>query len=83
MHSETLGPAERARETMVVQLRRAKGVLRAEFLLQTGMELDAVAGAAISRLVDLGLLQDDGLSVRLTRRGKCVADSVIRELYQL
>jgi oxygen-independent coproporphyrinogen-3 oxidase len=75
--SEQLPPIERARETMAVQLRRAEGIQRAGFLEQTGFELDAVAGAAIARHVELGLLSDDGASVRLSRRGKFVADAVI------
>jgi oxygen-independent coproporphyrinogen-3 oxidase len=78
--SETLQPEERARETMAIQLRRADGISRPQFLQQTGFALDAIAGEAIQRHVDLGLLADDGQTVRLTRQGKCVADSVIRNL---
>ena len=80
MQSETLEPEDRARETMAIQLRRAQGINRASFHQQTGYELDALAGAAIARLIGLGLLGDDSQSVRLTRRGKSVADTVIREL---
>jgi oxygen-independent coproporphyrinogen-3 oxidase len=78
--SEQLSPEERARETMAIQLRRAEGINRVRFREQTGFELDALAGAAVQRQVELGLLEDDGSSVRLTRRGKCVADAVIRAL---
>jgi oxygen-independent coproporphyrinogen-3 oxidase len=78
--SETLPPLERAKETIAVQLRRAEGIDRAAFCRQTGLELDTLAGPAISKLVDLELLNDDGLRVCLTRRGKCVADAVIGEL---
>lgn len=78
--SEELGPEERARETMALQFRRAEGIDRAAFAAQTGFDLDALAGEAIARHVDLGLLADDGRAVRLTRQGKCVADTLIRNL---
>jgi oxygen-independent coproporphyrinogen-3 oxidase len=75
--SEELPPVERARETMAVQLRRAEGIDRPRFREQTGIELDEVAGPAIARHAELGLLDDDGTRVRLTRQGKYVADAVI------
>lgn len=78
--SEELGPEERARETMALQFRRAEGIDRTSFAAQTGFDLDALAGEAIARHVDLGLLADDGVFVRLTRQGKCVADTLIRNL---
>lgn len=78
--SEELPAAERARETMAVQLRRAEGIDRAAFLAQTGFDLDKVAGEALARHVEQGFLADDGRSVRLTRRGKYVADAVIERL---
>jgi len=78
--TETLGPEEHARETMVIQLRRADGIARAAFRQRTGFDLDALAGPALARHVELGLLRDDGESVRLTRRGKCVADAVVTAL---
>ncbi len=78
--SEELPPLERASETMAVQLRRAEGIDRAAFLTETGFDLDVVAGAALAQHVDQGFLTDDGRSVRLTRRGKYVADAVIERL---
>ena len=65
---------------MAVQLRRAEGIDRERYREQTGFDLDAVAGPAIVRHVELGLLHDDGGRVRLTREGKYVADSVIEAL---
>ncbi|OAI54808.1 coproporphyrinogen III oxidase [Planctomycetaceae bacterium SCGC AG-212-F19] len=78
--SETLPPEERARETIAVQLRRSDGIDRKTFRQQTGYELDALVGAAVARLVDLQLLADDRQRVRLTRKGKGVADAIITEL---
>jgi oxygen-independent coproporphyrinogen-3 oxidase len=78
--SEELEPLERAKETMAVQLRRCEGIDRPAYRTQTGHELDAVAGPAISRHVQLGLMRDDGRRVWLTREGEYVADGVIERL---
>ncbi len=78
--SEELGPEERARETMAVQLRRAEGIDRIAFRAQTGFDLDALAGPALRHLVEQGFLAEDGGGVRLTRPGKYVADAVIERL---
>jgi oxygen-independent coproporphyrinogen-3 oxidase len=78
--SEELAPEERARETMAVQLRRSDGIDRSTFRMQTGHELDEVAGPALEMLREQGLLADDGRHVRLTRAGKYVADAVIERL---
>jgi oxygen-independent coproporphyrinogen-3 oxidase len=78
--SEELPPRARALETMAVQLRRADGIDRACFQGQTGFSLNDLAGPTIARLASLDMLRDDETTVRLTRRGKCVADAVIAEL---
>jgi len=78
---ETLCPYDRAQETMSLQLRRREGIIRAAFCRQTGFRVEDLAGAAIARLTAAGFLEDDGGAVCLTRQGRCVADSVIRELW--
>jgi oxygen-independent coproporphyrinogen-3 oxidase len=78
--SEELPPEERARETMAVQLRRAEGIDRAGFAVQTGIALDVVVSAALPHLVEQGFLIDDGRRVYLSREGKFVADGVIERL---
>ena len=78
--SEVLEPEPRARETIALQLRRSHGIDRGTFREQTGFDLDTLAAPAIDRHVDLGLVQDDGTSVKLTRRGKCLADAIVRDL---
>jgi oxygen-independent coproporphyrinogen-3 oxidase len=78
--SEELPPRERARETMALQLRRMDGIERSGFLAQTGYLLDEVASPALASLTEMGLLADDGARVRLTRRGKALADAVITKL---
>jgi oxygen-independent coproporphyrinogen III oxidase len=78
--SETLDPVDRARETLAVQLRRSEGIARDRFLRQTGSELDKLIERPLAQLTSLGLLADDEETVRLTRQGKYVADTVIAEL---
>jgi oxygen-independent coproporphyrinogen-3 oxidase len=78
--AEELPPRERALETMAVQLRRAEGIERQAFRVQTGFDLDDLAQPALSRHVELGLLHDDGNRACLTRLGKYVADGVIENL---
>jgi oxygen-independent coproporphyrinogen-3 oxidase len=76
---ESLPAEERARETMAVQLRRSHGIDRAAFAEQTGLTFDTVANG-LPMLVDQGFLHDEGHRVRLTRRGKPVADGIIERL---
>jgi oxygen-independent coproporphyrinogen-3 oxidase len=79
--TETLDPEARARETAVLMLRRtALGIDRADFARRTGFELDDLAGPVLERNRALGLLEDDGRLVRLTREGLFLADSVMSEL---
>lgn len=78
--SETLEPAERARETLALQLRRAEGIDRQAFRDQTGFDLDQLVGPVLARHRELGLVDDDDVRVRLTRQGKCVSDAVVSEL---
>ena len=75
---ETLEPEPRARETATLMLRRiAIGLDRLDFRARTGFELDDLAGDAILKHVSLGLLHDDGRSIRLTRDGLLLADTVL------
>jgi oxygen-independent coproporphyrinogen-3 oxidase len=78
--AEELSPAERAKETMAVQLRRCDGIDREAFRAQTGYALEETAGGRLAALVGQGFLADDGAAVRLTREGKFVADGVIERL---
>ena len=80
--SEILAPEDRARETIGQNLRRAEGIQRVRFRQQTGFDLDALAGGAIGALAASGHLHDDGISVRLTRQGQCVADAVIEQFWK-
>jgi oxygen-independent coproporphyrinogen-3 oxidase len=78
--AETLEPEARARETLVLGLRRNAGVFRDVFAAQTGLDLDELAGDTLRKLIARGLLADDGMNIRLTREGRFLADAVTVEL---
>lgn len=77
---EKLDNLQRAHERLIFGLRRLEGVDHQAFLAHSGMELDAVAGPAIARLVEQGMLTDDGHTVRLTRAGLLISDAIWPEL---
>ena len=76
--SEDLSAEERARELIVLGLRRCEGINTAAFLMQTGCELRSIEPHAWQRHISTGFLEvtPDG-TIRLTREGRFVADSVI------
>ncbi len=74
--SETLEPADRAREMLVFGLRRLEGIERTAFAAKTGYQLDALVGEPLARMTGLGLLEDDGKRVRLSREGLFVSDAI-------
>jgi oxygen-independent coproporphyrinogen-3 oxidase len=78
---EELPALERAHETIYQQLRRHRGVQRAEFAQQTGFVWDELTAHTAAPLLAAGLLTDDGTSIALTRAGRCVADAVIAALW--
>ena len=73
---ESLAPEDRAREALVFGLRRLEGVDRRRFARKMGFEVDALVGDALRQLVKLGLFEDDGSRVRLSREGLLVSDSI-------
>jgi oxygen-independent coproporphyrinogen III oxidase len=77
--TEELNDAHRARELIYLGLRRNSGINRAAFAQRTGTRLDDLCGRALAQQIGLGLLEDDGQSVRLTPEGRFVADRVVME----
>ena len=77
---ETLDREQRAREFLVFGLRRLEGVERSDVSKRTGVEIDQLANCEIARLAELGLLDDDGQRICLTRTGLLVSDSIWPEL---
>lgn len=78
--SEQLEPDERAREFLVLSLRRLDGVSHEHFQQAMGSTLNELAGPQLSRLQEHGLISDDGELVRLTREGLFLFDTVAAEL---
>lgn len=77
---ENLEPEAKARETLVMSLRRLDGVSRKEFQARTGFDYRVLRGAEIDRLIELGMLTESGGRLRLTEQGLFVSDSVFAEL---
>ena len=77
---EQLTPEQRARELLVFGLRRLEGVNGVEFSERTGFEIEQLAGDAVQRFVEQGLLQTTSNAVRLTREGLLVSDALWPEL---
>jgi oxygen-independent coproporphyrinogen-3 oxidase len=78
--TETLDPEARAREALVLGLRRIAGVDFARFREQTGFDAQDLGGRALAQHAAQGLLEITQSNVRLTREGRFLADSVIVDL---
>ena len=78
--SEQLSPEERAREALVLGLRRTAGIDRAAFQTATGFDVASLTAGRIARYVADGLVDQTETALRLTRAGRFVADSVIVDL---
>jgi putative oxygen-independent coproporphyrinogen III oxidase len=74
--SETLKPEDRARELLVFSLRRLEGIDRASFLEKSGFDVEQLVGEPLKRMVSLGLLENDGRRIKLSREGLFVSDSI-------
>ena len=74
-----LAGEERARETVALQLRRREGIDRREFRVRRAGFGRTIGGERCAD-TEMGLLEDENGRVRLTRRGKSVADALVREL---
>ncbi len=77
---ERLDPEKRARETAVMNLRRRRGIDFAEFERHTGYDARRLFDREFGHFCAEGLLESAAASIRLTRRGLVVADSVLSEL---
>lgn len=77
---ERLTPEAKARETLVMGLRRIAGWKREEFRATTGFDYDGLRGKEIARLVSAGLLVAEGHGIRLADDALFVSDAVFAEL---
>lgn len=66
-------------ETMFLGLREMSGVTRAHFLESFGTTMDQIYGSVIGQLTGIGLLEDDGNSIRLTEHGVEISNLVLSE----
>ena len=76
VEEERLPAEERARELVMLNLRRAEGVVRDDFRRRTGYNVEALLGDDLAEQRRLGLVHSDAAGVRLTREGRFVADGV-------
>lgn len=67
-------------ETVILALRLNEGIARARFGQRFGAELDDVFGATLKQCAEWELLADDGERVRLTQRGRLLANEVFQRL---
>lgn len=73
--SEELPPPRRAREALVLGLRRLQdGVDRQMFAAEFGYDVDALGGDELRRLIATGMLDDRDGRLRLTPEGLLIAD---------
>jgi oxygen-independent coproporphyrinogen-3 oxidase len=77
--SEELSPEGRARELIMLNLRRCEGLNLADFREQTGFDFHDLAVEALPRHLRQGLLEECSGCVRLTREGRFLADTVFAE----
>ena len=77
---ETLPPAAKARETLVMALRQTDGIRRADFQTITGFEVAGLCGDTLQTLAGDGLLELTPERIRLTEAGLFISDSIFAEL---
>ncbi len=77
---EKLAPEAKARETLVMGLRRIAGWGRAEFRAATGFDYDALRGPEIARLAAAGQLVAEPGRLRLVADALFTSDAVFAEL---
>lgn len=77
---EKLPPEAKARETLVMGLRRLDGWTRHDFLSRTGFDWHEVAGKAICRLKQNGLLVEETNTLRLAPDTWFISDGIFAEL---
>ena len=77
--SEELSAEGRARELVMLNLRRGEGIHLAQFREQTGFDFRQLAGEALPRHLRQGLLEECDGHIRLTREGRFLADTVFAE----
>ncbi|WP_240050919.1 radical SAM family heme chaperone HemW [Metabacillus litoralis] len=70
---------EKMEEEMFLGLRKTAGVNKEAFYNKFSIELDRQFGEKIKKQVELGLVKDDGVSIKLTHKGKLLGNEVFQE----
>lgn len=78
--AECLDLNSRFRETVIMGLRMVEGISHTRLTEQFGFGPRQFYGQLLPRLVEDGLLEDDGKRLRLSARGMAVANTVLSEL---
>ena len=77
---EELTAEQLARERLVLGLRRLEGVNLEQFHPATGYKIENLAGEEITRLVKLGMLEQNDTHLRLTQEGLLISDALWPDL---
>ncbi|WP_338036585.1 radical SAM family heme chaperone HemW [Metabacillus crassostreae] len=70
---------EKMEEEMFLGLRKTAGVNKEEFYNKFSIELECQFGDKIKKQVELGLIKDDGVAIKLTHKGKLLGNEVFQE----
>lgn len=81
-YRERIGKEDERFETIMLGLRLVEGVSKQKFKDRFGRDMEFYYGHVIKRLVEQGLLIDDGASIRLTPMGMDVQNVVLLEFMQ-
>lgn len=73
---DELSPQDRARELLVVGLRRLEGVNPCEFETMTNFRINEIVGPLLNELISSGFLQFANDRLKLTHQGLLVSDSI-------
>jgi oxygen-independent coproporphyrinogen-3 oxidase len=79
--TETLEKEEQVNEEILTRLRTRWGLDTAALGQRYSLDLLLLKESAIHKLVGLGLLQTEGKTLSLTRKGLLLADSIATELF--
>jgi len=79
---ERLSDLDRARERLVIGLRRLEGWNLLQFEEECGISVDDLVGSQVQRLVGLGYLVRDINTLKLSRSGLLISDSLWAELLE-
>lgn len=78
--SETLSTEDRARELLVIGIRRCEGINKATFAQSTGMDVNDLVAGRLTEHIQAHMVHDSESTLKLTREGRFVADSIVVDL---